>query len=125
MLHALLVFLGGGLGATGRYLVGIAALRQFGPGSPYGTVIVNVVGSLAMGLLIGWLVRKGGSQEVRLFFATGVLGGFTTYSAFSLDVANLWERGAFVHALSYTMGTLVACIVAIFVGLWLARTLTA
>lgn len=125
MLHALLVFLGGGLGATGRYLVGIAALRQFGPGFPYGTFIVNVTGSLLMGLLIGWLVRKGGSQEVRLFFATGLLGGFTTFSAFSLDFANLWERGAIGSALTYTMGTLVICIVAIFVGLWLVRTLTA
>ena len=125
MLHALLVFLGGGLGATGRYLVGIAALRQFGPGFPYATMIVNIGGSLLMGLLIGWLVRKGGGQEMRLFFATGLLGGFTTFSAFSLDVANLWERGAFTSALSYTLVTVVACIVAVFVGLWLVRSLSA
>ena len=125
MQHALLVFLGGGLGATGRYLVGIAALRHFGPGFPYATMIVNVLGSLLMGLLIGWLARKGGSQEVRLFFATGLLGGFTTFSAFSLDVANLWERGTLVHTLGYTMGTLIACIAAVFVGLWLVRTVSA
>ena len=125
MLHILLVFLGGGLGAAGRYLVGIAALRHLGPGFPYGTMIVNVVGSLLMGLLIGWLVRKGGSHEMRLFLATGLLGGFTTFSAFSLDVANLWERGAVAHAFGYTLGTVVACIIAIFAGLWLVRALSA
>ena len=125
MMHVLLVFLGGGIGATGRYLVGIAALRQFGPGFPYGTLMVNLVGSLLMGLFIGWLVRKGGSHELRLFFATGVLGGFTTYSAFSLDVANLWEQGNLGAALIYTMGTVVACVAAVFVGLWFARSISA
>jgi CrcB protein len=125
MLQTLLVFLGGGLGATGRYLVGIGALRQFGPGFPYGTIIVNIVGSLAMGLLIGWLVRKGGSNDLRLFLATGVLGGFTTFSAYSLDVANLIERGSYGPALTYMVGSVIACILAVFVGLWLVRSLTA
>ena len=125
MQNALLIFLGGGLGATGRYLVGLAALRQFGPGFPYGTMIVNIAGSLIMGLFIGWLARKGGSTELRLFFATGVLGGFTTFSAYSLDVANLIERGAYGPALTYMLGSVLVCILAVFVGLWLVRTLTA
>jgi len=133
VLHALIIFLGGGLGATVRHFVGLGALRLLGPGFPYGTFVVNVFGSLVMGLFIGWLVRKGGaassgsgsglfgSQELRLFFATGLLGGFTTFSAFSLDIANLWERGAAALALIYTLGTVAACIIAIFAGLYMAR----
>ncbi|MEE9375896.1 MAG: fluoride efflux transporter CrcB [Rhizobiaceae bacterium] len=125
MLHVFLVFIGGGLGAAGRHLVGIAALRQFGPNFPYGTLIVNVVGSLLMGLLIGWLVRRGisTSNELRLFLATGVLGGFTTFSAFSLDIANLWEKGALLPAASYALSTVVICIISVFIGLWIARNL--
>ena len=121
MLQALLIFIGGGIGASGRYLVGTAALRQFGPGFPYGTMIVNVLGSLLMGLFIGWLVKRGGSNDLRLFFATGVLGGFTTFSAFSLDIANMWERGAAGPAFIYVLGTVIACVVAVFAGLWLSR----
>ena len=123
MLHALLIFVGGGLGATGRHFVGAAALRHFGTGFPYGTMIVNVVGSLAMGLFIGWMVKRGGSSELRLFFATGVLGGFTTFSAYSLEVANLWERGAISAALLYSLGSVVTCVIAVFFGLWLSRAL--
>ena len=88
-------------------------------------MLVNVLGSLLMGLFIGWLVRKGGSTELRLFFATGVLGGFTTFSAYSLDVANLIERGAYGPALTYMMGSVLACVVAVFIGLWMSRILTA
>ncbi len=123
MTQALLIFIGGGLGATGRHLVGVAALRQFGPAFPYGTLIVNVLGSLLMGLFIGWLVKRGGSNDLRLFLATGVLGGFTTFSAFSLDVANLWEKGSGGPAFIYATGTVVACVVAIFAGLWFSRQL--
>lgn len=125
MLHVFLVFLGGGLGAASRHLVGVAALRQFGPNFPYGTLIVNVVGSLLMGVLIGWLVRRGvgSNNELRLFLATGVLGGFTTFSAFSLDVANLWEKGALMPAATYAIGTVLICLFAVFAGLWLARNL--
>ena len=123
MLHVALVFLGGGLGAAGRHLVGLAALRQFGPAFPYGTLIVNVLGSLAMGLVIGWLVRRGVTgNEWRLFLTTGVLGGFTTFSAFSLDVANMWERGALGGAAFYVGSSVVVSILAVFLGLWLART---
>jgi len=76
-----------------------------------------------MGLFIGWLVKRGGSQDLRLFFATGVLGGFTTFSAFSLDAANLIERGANGLALAYILASVIICIVAVFTGLWAARTL--
>ncbi len=122
MFQLFLVFVGGGLGAAGRHLVGQGAVRFFGFGFPYGTLIVNVLGCLAMGLLIGWLVRRGGSQDMRLFLATGVLGGFTTFSAFSLDVANLWERGAGGQAATYILASVVISIAAVFAGLWLTRS---
>ena len=123
MLHVALVFLGGGLGAAGRHLVGLAALRQLGPGFPFGTLIVNVVGSLLMGFIIGWLARRGVSgSDWRLFLTTGVLGGFTTFSAFSLDVANMWERGELGPAALYVGGSVFVSILAVFVGLWAART---
>jgi len=127
MVHFLLVFLGGGIGAAARHFVGVYSLRHFGPNFPYGTMIVNVTGSLIMGLFIGWLVRRGvsSSNELRLFVATGVLGGFTTFSAFSLDIANLWERGALMSTATYAIGTVLICIIAVFAGLWLARSFPA
>ena len=89
----LAVFVGGGIGAALRHGVNRAALAQFGPAFPYGTLFVNVAGGLAMGLLAGlFLAKGGGSQELRLFLTTGVLGGFTTFSAFSLDAVTLWQR---------------------------------
>ena len=90
----LLVFLGGGIGAALRHGVNILSPRLLGTGFPYATIIENVSGSLAMGLLAGYFAFKGdASQPMRLFLATGVLGGYTTFSAFSLDTALLWERG--------------------------------
>ncbi|MFJ5486868.1 CrcB family protein [Hansschlegelia beijingensis] len=85
MVPVLLVALGGALGSVARYLVNIASSRVFGMGFPWGTLTVNVVGGFAMGLLAALLALKGGSQEMRVFLMTGVLGGFTTFSAFSLD----------------------------------------
>lgn len=120
-MSTLLVFLGGGLGAALRHGVNGATLRWLGPGWPYGTFAVNVVGSLAMGLLIGWLVRRGGSAELRLTLATGVLGGFTTFSAFSLDALSLWERGEAFGAAVYVVGTVALSLVAVLIGLGLAR----
>lgn len=119
-----LVALGGAAGASLRHLVNLAAMRIAGPGFPWGTVVVNIVGSLAMGLFIGILARRfNASNELRLFVATGILGGFTTFSAFSLDFAVLWERGETSLALSYAAGSVIISILALFLGLWLARSL--
>jgi len=123
MQHYLLIFAGGGLGAAGRHYVLGLTLRHLGPAFPYGTLAVNVIGSLVMGLFIGWLVHRGGaSGNMRLFFATGVLGGFTTFSAFSLDFANMWERGDLSGAALYVALSVVASLAAVFAGLWLARS---
>lgn len=124
MIHFLLAAVGGAIGAGLRHLTGVVFLRWFGAGFPWGTLFVNVAGSLVMGLFIGWLVRKnaeGSAEALRVFFATGVLGGFTTFSAYSLDVATLWRRGAEGLALGYALGSVVLCVMAMFAGLWLVR----
>lgn len=120
-----LVALGGGLGAAARHLVNLAALRLFGPGFPVGTLTVNVAGGFMMGCLAGFLALKqpGEGQALRLFLATGVLGGFTTFSAFSLDAVALWERGAMPAAAFYVLGSVALSILALLAGLSLARTL--
>jgi len=124
--HVLLVAAGGAIGAALRHLVGLAAMRLFGAGFPVGTLSVNVVGSFAMGLLIAWLALKaaGGGQNLRLFLATGVLGGFTTFSAFSAETVLLWERGAAGAALAYVAASVVASIAALVAGLAIMRALT-
>lgn len=119
--HLLLVAAGGAIGASLRHLAGMASLRLLGPAFPYATVLINVTGSLIMGLFIAWLVKKGGSDNLRLFFATGILGGFTTFSAFSLDVADLIERGAMAPAFAYVLISVFFSILAVFVGLWFGR----
>ena len=125
MAHVLIVALGGAVGASLRHLVNLATLRMLGPNFPWGTLTVNVLGSLVMGFFIELLVRRlGGSQELRLFIATGLLGGFTTFSAFSLDVALLWERGASMTASIYAIASVVLSIAALFAGLALAKALT-
>ncbi len=124
MLHLMLVAAGGALGAAARHLVNLASLRLVGPEFPWGTMAINIAGSLAMGLFIGLLGRRlGASEELRLFVATGILGGFTTFSAFSLDFAVLWERGALGGATIYATASVVLSILALFAGLWLARAL--
>lgn len=122
MYNLLLVVVGGGIGAGIRHLTNIGALRLVGPNYPWGTMAINIVGSFAMGLFIATLMRRGGSNELRLFVATGIFGGFTTFSAFSLDFATLWERGATIPALGYALASVIGAIVALFAGLWLART---
>ncbi|TSE11919.1 fluoride efflux transporter CrcB [Mesorhizobium intechi] len=123
MFNLLLVVVGGGIGAGIRHLTNMGALRLVGPNYPWGTMVINIVGSFAMGLFIAILTRRGGSNEVRLFVATGMLGGFTTFSAFSLDFATLWERGATLPAFGYALASVIGAIVALFLGLWLARSL--
>ena len=123
MQHILIVAAGGAVGASLRHLTGMAALRLLGPGLPWGTFIVNVLGCFLMGVFIELIARRfDGSTELRLFVATGILGGYTTFSAFSLDFAALYERGAFVQAFGYVAISVVLSIAALFVGLWVART---
>lgn len=118
----LLVFLGGGLGSAARYAATSAVGRAAGQAFPWGTLFVNVAGSLAMGIVIAWLARRsGGDATLRLLLATGFLGGFTTFSAFSLDAVSLYERGAVGSAALYVLASVAASIAALFGGLWLAR----
>ncbi len=125
MYHLFLASIGGAIGAGLRYLVGVVSFRLFGPSFPWGTMIVNVAGSLAMGVLIGLLARRSGTpEEVRIFLATGLLGGFTTFSAFSLDVVSLWERGEMMMMAGYVLGSLLISIAALFAGLAIVRGLT-
>lgn len=125
--HALgfvLVFIGGGFGSMLRHATNQASAAILGVDFPYGTMFVNIVGSLTMGLIAGWFaLHGGGGQMLPLFLTTGILGGFTTFSAFSLDAALLWERGEFGNAAVYVFGSLVTAIVAVFVGLAIMRTL--
>jgi CrcB protein len=120
----LVVFLGAGIGGALRHGVNLAALRLLGPGFPHGTMTVNVVGSLIMGLLAGWFAHRADpGMTWRLFLTTGVLGGFTTFSAFSLDAALLFERGQIALALLYAVASPVLAILGLFAGLWLLRAL--
>ena len=123
----LLVFLGAGLGGAMRHGVNSACARWCGLDFPWGTLTVNVLGSLAMGLIAGWLAFRAGegwSQHVRLFLTTGILGGFTTFSAYSLDAVLLWERGQMAAAAAYVLGSVILSIAALAAGLALARTLS-
>lgn len=126
MTHFLLVAIGGALGAMGRYGLGLAVGR-LAPGAawPWATLTANVAGGLLMGLLAGWLALKAGAgqESIRLFAAVGVLGGFTTFSAFSLEAALMIERREMVSAFVYAAGSVVLAIAALFVGLMIARKL--
>jgi CrcB protein len=126
MSGAVLVFLGAGLGGVLRHGVNLASARAFSPAFPWGTLAVNVLGSLLMGLLAGFLAQRAGAgwaQPARLFLGTGVLGGFTTFSAFSLDAALLWERGEAGAAALYVAASVLLSLAALAAGLWLARVL--
>jgi CrcB protein len=118
-----IVFLGGGIGAALRHGINLGAARWFGIGFPFGTLIINVTGSLIMGLVAGYFAFKGdASQHWRLFLTTGILGGYTTFSAFSLDAALLYERGEVSLAAVYVLGSVVLSIAALFAGLAIARS---
>ena len=118
----LIVFLGAGIGGALRHGVNLASTKLFGLGFPFGTLIVNIVGSFLMGLFASYFAfRTGIPQHMRLFLTTGVLGGFTTFSAFSLDAALLFERHAYWLAAAYMAGSVVASVLALFAGLSLFR----
>lgn len=124
MQHVFLVALGGGVGAACRHLVNQWTLKTFGPGFPIGTMMVNVLGSLLMGLLVGCLAaRSSGDAALRLVLATGFLGGFTTFSSFSLDALLLWERGEGMAAVLYVTASVVLGIAGLVAGLWAVRAL--
>jgi CrcB protein len=117
-----IVFLGGGLGAALRHGVNLAAARLLGTAFPYATMIENVSGSLVMGLLAGYFAFRGGlSQHWQLFLTTGILGGYTTFSSFSLDAALLYERGEIGLAALYVLASVALSIFGLFAGLWIVR----
>lgn len=123
MLNFLLVALGGAAGSMLRYATGLGATRLFGPGFPWGTLIVNVVGSFVIGVFVETIARRfGASEPVRLLLVTGFLGGFTTFSSFSFDAAALLERGQGGLALAYVAGSVLLSLGAVFAGLLLTRT---
>jgi len=120
----LIVFLGGGFGASLRHGINIAAARMLGTAFPYGTLLINVSGSFVMGLIAGYFALKGdASQHWRLFLTTGILGGYTTFSAFSLDAALLYERGEMGAAAIYVIGSVAISIAGLFVGFAIVRSL--
>lgn len=121
----LVVFIGGGLGAALRHGVNRAAMTYLGAGFPYGTLFVNIAGGVLMGMLAElFLVKGGGSQEFRLFLTTGFLGGFTTFSAFSLDAALMWQRSDYVALGSYVTASVLFSIAGLFFGMAGVRALT-
>lgn len=123
MTSFLTVALGGAIGASARHGLGMATLRIFGPGFPIGTLLANVIGGLLMGVLMGWLLREmpSNANTIRLFAGVGVLGGFTTFSAFSLDAMRMLETKAYGVFLGYVGGSVILSIAAVAFGLFLIR----
>jgi CrcB protein len=119
----LLVFLGGGVGAAARHWVNRAAMNVVGPDYPAGTLLVNITGSVAMGMLASWFAFRGETTTAgeRLFLTTGVLGGFTTFSAFALDTRLMWERHDLVAALIYAGGSVILSILGLIAGMLIIR----
>jgi CrcB protein len=114
--------LGGAFGAGFRYHIGRVALVQLGPGFPWGTWIVNLLGGFLMGVLAGTLARfSEGGESLRLFLGVGVLGGFTTFSAFSLESYNMLVRGDWAIATAYAVSSVTGSILALILGLMMVR----
>lgn len=126
MFATALVFLGGGIGSVLRHGMNILCARLFGLNFPWGTFAVNLIGSFLIGLLAAFFAFRAGAawtQHSRLFLITGVLGGFTTFSSFSLDFAMLFERGATASAVMYVLGSVGISLAAIFFGLYVGRAI--
>jgi CrcB protein len=119
------VMIGGAIGAGARHLVGQVMLVRLGPGFPWWTFSINIVGSLLMGVLIGWLALRGGSDTARLFLGVGILGGFTTFSSFSMEFWLLFERGQMAQATAYVLGSVILGIAACGLGLFVMRQIPA
>ena len=118
----LVVFAGAGIGGALRHGVNVLCMQLLGPSYPYGTLLVNAVGSLVMGFIVGYLAFQGEApQALRLFLTTGVLGGFTTFSAFALDTAVLWERGDVAGSAAYVLVSVASAVLGLFASLALAR----
>jgi len=126
MKPSLIVFIGSGLGGVIRHFMNNWITAIAGSHFPFGILAINVIGSTAMGLVAGFLAFRGGeaAADLRLFLATGLLGGFTTFSAFSLDTALLLERGEAALASSYVVASIALSVLGLFVGLWAMRGLT-
>lgn len=126
MTSTFLVFLGAGIGGALRHGVNQLSLKGLGLGFPYGTLAINIIGSGLMGVLVGWFAARGEGlpQPMRLFLTTGVLGGFTTFSAFSLDAILLWERGDAAAAAFYVLASVGLSLAALMAGLALMRGLS-
>lgn len=124
MRSAIVVFIGAGIGGVARHFLNAWITALAGSGFPYGILAINVIGSTAMGLAAGWFALRGEPlADFRLFLATGILGGFTTFSAFSLDAALLIERGEALSASAYVTGSVALSILGLFLGLWAMRAL--
>jgi len=125
MKEIIAIFLGGGIGSVLRYLVNLQITRLAGWAFPLGILTINVTGSLLMGMVAGYFIGKTDvwSQDVRLFLATGILGGYTTFSAFSLDAANLIQRGEPGTAAFYVGASVLFSIIGLFCGLWVIKVL--
>ncbi|MDO9362042.1 MAG: fluoride efflux transporter CrcB [Sphingopyxis sp.] len=119
------VMIGGAIGAGARHLVGQAMLARLGPGFPWSTLSINIVGSLLMGLLVGALARGDGGDTARLFFGVGILGGFTTFSSFSMEFWMLFERGQNAQAAAYILASVIGAIAACGLGLFIVRQVPA
>lgn len=118
-----LVFAGAGLGGTLRHLVNVTSTRLLGPDLPISTFVVNLLGSLSIGLIAGYFATRGhASQQLQLFLTTGILGGFTTFSAFSLEAALLWERGQLASFAVFVLASVILSIAGVFAGLALVRS---
>jgi len=118
------IFIGGGIGSFFRYLLITYTSRQLGANFPYGTLFVNIIGCFLMGVLIEYLTKTlPHSMELRAFLAVGVLGGFTTFSAFAMDAITMFERGELSSAIIYALSSVVFSILAVFAGLMAVRLL--